>query len=41
MEFIDLLKAQGIDWGEYGDEQERQDDLTINKLIREMEDSNG
>jgi predicted HTH domain antitoxin len=40
-EFIDLLKAQGIDWGEYGDEQERQDDLTISKLLTKMEDGNG
>jgi predicted HTH domain antitoxin len=40
-EFIDLLKAQGIDWGEYGDEQERQDELTISKIFAETEEQNG
>lgn len=38
--FIDILKSQGIFWGEYGQEQERQDDLTITKLMG-MEDNNG
>ena len=33
--FVDLLKAQGIDWGEYGADQQRQDDLTISKLMTE------
>ena len=39
-EFIDILKTQGIFWGEYGQEQERQDELTLTKLMMEMEDNN-
>jgi len=39
-EFIDLLKAQGIEWGEYGEEQARQDDLAISKIMEKAEDHN-
>jgi predicted HTH domain antitoxin len=40
-EFTDILKTLGIFWGEYGQEQERQDELTLSKLITEMEGQNG
>ena len=39
-EFIDILKAQEICWGEYGQEQERQDELTLTKLMMETENYN-
>ena len=39
-EFINILKAQEICWGEYGQEQERQDELTLTKLMMETENYN-
>ena len=31
-EFVDILKAQGISWGEYSEDSYLQDGLTLSKL---------
>ena len=36
LDFMDLLEEQGIPWGEYTDEHKKQDDLVINKMLKEI-----
>lgn len=39
-EFINLLRTQGIPWGEYTEEQERLDDISVENLLDRMEKRN-
>ncbi|UZW16029.1 UPF0175 family protein [Clostridium pasteurianum] len=39
-EFMDALKDRGIPWGEYTEEQEKMDDVTIKNLLNRMENIN-
>lgn len=37
LDFIEILTSRGIAWGEYTEEQQRQDDEAVTKLLKEME----
>jgi predicted HTH domain antitoxin len=39
-EFVDVLKSQGIPWGEYAEEQERMDDASVQNLLSRMAGNN-
>ena len=39
-EFIDILKDREIPWGEYTEEYEKMDDVTIKNLLGRMENTN-
>ena len=36
-DFIDILKEQGIPWGEYTEGHMQQDEQVINKMLKEMD----
>jgi predicted HTH domain antitoxin len=36
IDFMDVLKEQGIPWGEYTEEHKKQDDLVIKKMLKEI-----
>lgn len=40
LDFIEILTSRGIAWGEYSQEQQRQDDEAVTKLLEEMEEKN-
>lgn len=35
-DFIDLLHSRGIPWMEYGEEEKRQDDIAVQRLIQDL-----
>ncbi|WP_160680578.1 UPF0175 family protein [Clostridium sp. C8-1-8] len=37
-EFIDVLTRQGIAWGEYSEEMEKMDDISVENLLERMAD---
>ncbi|MDA8221978.1 UPF0175 family protein [Desulfosporosinus sp.] len=37
IEFMDILKEQGLPWGEYTDEHLNQDKRVIKKMLKEMD----
>jgi len=37
-EFIDILTRQGISWGEYSEEMEIMDDISVENLLERMAD---
>ena len=39
-DFIDVLKSQGIPWGEYSEEQERMDEVSVQNLLDRMVNGN-
>lgn len=39
-EFIDVLTRQGISWGEYSEEMEKMDDISVENLLERMADKN-
>ena len=36
VDFMNILKEQGIAWGEYTEEHKKQDDLAIKKMLKEI-----
>lgn len=36
LDFMYVLKEQGIPWGEYTEEHKKQDDLVIKKMLKEI-----
>lgn len=39
-EFIDVLSKQDISWGEYSEDMERLDDISVENLLERMDDTN-
>lgn len=40
-DFMEILKSRGIPWGEYSEDQERQDTEALRKLLQEMGEKDG